>query len=301
MESKVDWNEVIKKEARGMEEVHLGEVQEVSENHVIIKTGIIEKNIFHIPKSQVKSFDGNILRFNITHEDLKKNYEVESSAPSVTEQYLSTTDINSGGGSGGGIHIENNTSDSEDKTSTMNNGNQSNKDSMGNQIQNLDEATISLSNIPKVSKILVCHDSEKKSDYALNYAIYFSNLTGAEIVILNVIENIENIEGTSVEISGLSKSESNNIDNYKQNIEGDLVNLMEEKIRECKAAGCKGNLLYKFRIGKFIDEITKETAETKYDLGIIATAYVDSWLKSMFSDSMKIIRKINIPFLLVHQ
>ena len=54
----------------------------------------------------MQSYDGQVLRFNISEGDLK-NYEIQSPIPSVREQYLSTTDINSGGGSSGGIHIEN--------------------------------------------------------------------------------------------------------------------------------------------------------------------------------------------------
>ncbi|CAN5618786.1 hypothetical protein BH23THE1_BH23THE1_33410 [soil metagenome] len=297
MDTEIDWNDVIKKEARGIDEADLGEVQEVSDNYVIVQKGIIEKNVFQISKNQVKSYDGQVLRFNISESELK-NYEIESSQPSVREQYLSTTDINSGGGSGGGIHIEKDTTQSNSDRVISNNIN-SEKDPTSKQIPSIDESIISPSNIPKISKILVCHDGEKKSDYALNYAIYFSNITGAEIVILNIIEDIERLSGTSVKISDISQSESEQGNQYKQNIEGELVSLMEDKIKECKAAGCKGDISYKFRIGNFLDEVVKETDETRYDLGILATSYVDSWLKSMFSDSIKIVRKINIPVLLI--
>jgi nucleotide-binding universal stress UspA family protein len=50
-----------------------------------------------------------------------------------------------------------------------------------------------------------------------------------------------------------------------------------------------------------MDGIEKETDENKYDLVILGTSYVNSWLKSAFSDSMKIVRKINIPVLLIHE
>jgi hypothetical protein len=106
MDTEIDWNEVIKKEARGLEDLDLGEVQEVEEDKVVVQKGIIDHSIFHLPKSLIKSYDGNILHFNISEVEIK-NYEVESPTPSVREQYLSTTDINSGGGSGGGIQIEN--------------------------------------------------------------------------------------------------------------------------------------------------------------------------------------------------
>jgi hypothetical protein len=116
MDTEIDWNDVIKKEARGMNDLDLGEVQEVVEDNVFVQKGIIDHKIFHLPKSLIQSYDGQILRFNISEGELK-NYEVESPTPSVTEQYLSTTDISSGGGSSGGIHIENDISNRNDTPS----------------------------------------------------------------------------------------------------------------------------------------------------------------------------------------
>jgi len=113
MDTEIDWNDTIKKEARGIDDLDSGEVQDVAEDKVIVQKGIIEKNIFHLPKSLIKSYDGQVLQFNISEGELK-SYEVESSPPSVREQYLSTTDINSGGGSSGGIQIENDTTNLND-------------------------------------------------------------------------------------------------------------------------------------------------------------------------------------------
>lgn len=113
METEIDWNDVIKKEARGMNDLDLGEVQEVVEDKVVVQKGIIDHNIFRIPKSLIKTYDGQVLRFNVSEGELK-NYEVESPTPSTREQYLSTTDINSGGGSSGGIHIEKDTANRND-------------------------------------------------------------------------------------------------------------------------------------------------------------------------------------------
>lgn len=107
MDSSIDWNDTIKKEARGIDNTDLGEVQYISDNYVIVQKGIIEKDIFIIPKEQVESFDGHILRINLSEENIKE-YHLESAAPSAREQYLSTINIDRGGGSSGGIHIEKN-------------------------------------------------------------------------------------------------------------------------------------------------------------------------------------------------
>ena len=61
--------------------------------------------------------------------------------------------------------------------------------------------SISKSNMPKYSKILVPDDGKEISDKAINHAISFSNFSGAEIVILRIIENIEKMGDTSVSVS----------------------------------------------------------------------------------------------------
>jgi hypothetical protein len=90
--------------------------------------------------------------------------------------------------------------------------------------------SISKSNIPSYSKILVPDDGKEISDKALNYAISLSNLSGAEIVILRIIENIEKLGDTSVSVS--QSKEPDTKSGFKHNVEGELVIAMEEKIKK---------------------------------------------------------------------
>ena len=78
MSSSIDWNDVIKKEARGINDEDLGEVQEIQDNYVLIQRGMIDKETFYIPKDQAESYDGNILKFRLSESDLSK-YQDESS------------------------------------------------------------------------------------------------------------------------------------------------------------------------------------------------------------------------------
>ncbi|HEX6671295.1 MAG TPA: DUF2382 domain-containing protein [Nitrososphaeraceae archaeon] len=72
MKSNIEWNDVLKKEAKGIDDEDLGEVQEVQGNYVLVKKGIINKEQFYIPKDQAESYDGDVLRFKITQEDLNQ-------------------------------------------------------------------------------------------------------------------------------------------------------------------------------------------------------------------------------------
>jgi uncharacterized protein (TIGR02271 family) len=105
MNSNIDWNDTIKKEARGINNEDLGEVQEVSNGYVLVQKGIIDKEKFYIPQNEADSYDGSVLRFRLSEDEIKR-YVGDSHPASIEDQYESTTEIDSGGGSGGGIKIE---------------------------------------------------------------------------------------------------------------------------------------------------------------------------------------------------
>ena len=157
--------------------------------------------------------------------------------------------------------------------------------------------SISKSNIPKYSKILVPDDGNEISDKAINHAISISNSSGAEIVILRIIEDIENLGDTSVSVS--KNKEPNTESGYKHNFEGELANAMEEKIKKCVEAGAKNKISYEIKTGNAADQVVKACEDTHYDMAVMTTSHLDSWLSSLFSDARKIISKINTPVLLV--
>jgi nucleotide-binding universal stress UspA family protein len=159
--------------------------------------------------------------------------------------------------------------------------------------------SISKPNIPSYSKILVPDDGKEMSNKAINYAISISNLSGAEIVILRIIENIDidKLGDTSVSISQNKEQDTKN--DFKHNIEGELVTTMEAKIKKCVEAGAKNKMSYEIKAGHAADQVIKACEETHYDLVVLTTSHLDSWLRSLFSEARKIISKINAPVLLV--
>ena len=72
MNSNIEWNDVIKKEARGNNDEDFGEVQDIQGNYVLVQKGLINKEKFYIPKDQAESYDGDVLRFRISEQDLNQ-------------------------------------------------------------------------------------------------------------------------------------------------------------------------------------------------------------------------------------
>ena len=78
MSSNIDWNDVIKKEARGLNDADFGEVQEVTTDFVITQKGLIDIETFGIPKEKAESFDGSVLRFNVSEDEAFSKYRGET-------------------------------------------------------------------------------------------------------------------------------------------------------------------------------------------------------------------------------
>ncbi|MEJ7641430.1 MAG: YsnF/AvaK domain-containing protein [Candidatus Nitrosocosmicus sp.] len=73
----IDWENAVKKEAIGLNGEDLGEVLEVGNSFIITQKGIINKKRYYLPKKSVTSFDGSVLRLNMTNNDLEGYKETE--------------------------------------------------------------------------------------------------------------------------------------------------------------------------------------------------------------------------------
>ena len=92
MSSNIDWNDVIKKEARGLDDEGFGEVQEVSKGYVFVQKGIIDKEKFFIPQDKVESYDGDVLRFGISYDEALSTYQGESYPASSSQSAQTGSD-----------------------------------------------------------------------------------------------------------------------------------------------------------------------------------------------------------------
>ena len=66
-----NWDEVMKKEARGIDDYDLGEVHDLNAGTVVTKRGIVDKDKFFLPKSRAVRFDGHKVWFNVTKDEAK--------------------------------------------------------------------------------------------------------------------------------------------------------------------------------------------------------------------------------------
>ena len=71
----INWDNIVKKEAIGLNGEDLGEVLEVGKSHIVTQKGILNKKKYYLPKKAISSFDGTIVKVNMTHNDLDQYKE----------------------------------------------------------------------------------------------------------------------------------------------------------------------------------------------------------------------------------
>ena len=156
------------------------------------------------------------------------------------------------------------------------------------------------SSIPQYKRILVPDDRSESSDNALGHAIYLSNSTGAEIVVLNVIKNIDKIESTTIEATSDASDEKNKGDIHIT-LKGQAEQMVEERMKQCKQAGAKNQVSYKMQTGKnLVDEILDVSEQMNIDLIVMASSKVTSPIMGLTSATRKIIDGANRPVLVIH-
>ena len=190
---------------------------------------------------------------------------------------------------------------------------------------------LTLSSIPQYKRILVPDDSSELSDKALSHAIYLSNVTGAEIVILNIVKDIGKIQPTTIsatsattttkeereigegggvggeaEVAAKRITTTAAIDDDKTDIqitiEGHAEQIMEKRIRLCKEAGAKNQISYKMQTGKnLVEEILNLSENMNIDLIVMASSKVTSPIMGLTSITRKVIDGSKNPVLVIHE
>ncbi len=138
------------------------------------------------------------------------------------------------------------------------------------------------------------------SDHALKHALYLAKLSGAQLVILHVIES-EAIPPSALltfirpEV-GLKGAK----EDLKSTFEEAARRMMDQRVRESKDDGI-ANVEYITRAGKPVDEIVNESESTNYDLVVMASSRIASKVRVLGSNVRRVLDSIRQPVLVIHE
>ena len=170
--------------------------------------------------------------------------------------------------------------------------------------------------IPHYKKILVPDDFSELSDRALSHAIYISNSTGADLVILNIITDTE-IKPTTISATtkegvgegkegiievGIVENKMDKHDDIHVSLEGQAEQMVKERVRFCKEAGAKNQISYKMQTGKnVVDEILGLSDEMDIDLIVMSSSKVTATIRGFTSTARKVIDSAKRPVLVIYE
>lgn len=89
----IPWNEIIKKDAVGINHEDFGKIQEVGSVSILTKKGFLNTEFFDIPKDLVASYDGNKVYFKINEEEAR-NFSKRNSSLMTEKEEKEDSSIN---------------------------------------------------------------------------------------------------------------------------------------------------------------------------------------------------------------
>jgi hypothetical protein len=69
----INWNNIVKLDARSIDRASLGQVQGLFEPCVVVEKGTLNKETYYIPKSVIERYDHEALYFRLTEQEVKDN------------------------------------------------------------------------------------------------------------------------------------------------------------------------------------------------------------------------------------
>lgn len=144
------------------------------------------------------------------------------------------------------------------------------------------------------------HDGSEMSDHALKHALYLAKLSGAQLVILHVIES-EAIPPSALLTfirpeAGLKGAK----EDLKSTFEEAARRMLEQRVRESKDDRI-ANIEYIIRAGKPVDEIVNESENRNYDLVVMASSRITSKVRVLGSNVRHVLDSIRRPVLVIHE
>jgi hypothetical protein len=89
----IEYEDVIKKEARGTNDDDLGEVQDIGQTYVMTQKGTFSKEKFFLPKYLIEGYDGDVLRFRISKEEARSKFVRDTPPTDQDYSRYRTSDI----------------------------------------------------------------------------------------------------------------------------------------------------------------------------------------------------------------
>lgn len=160
-------------------------------------------------------------------------------------------------------------------------------------------------NFPSFRRILVAYDRTELSRRALSYAAYFSEVSSADIVIVNIVEDKRNFNELpiTIQVNQDGREEQIDIEGRHRPVQLDkpLQDIVKEITTACKDLGLAKNITYEIRQGNSADEIINLSNVLNCDLIVMGSRRIYSRLEGIGSTTRKVSASVKTTILIVQK
>lgn len=152
----------------------------------------------------------------------------------------------------------------------------------------------------RIDTILVPHDGSETSDRALGFAIRLAARAGMQIALLYVVEELPiPLAKYSLRLPA-NRVAKESLETLYRQIERDAREFLEEKRKECEAAGVTAKVLVVN--GKVVDRILLAAKEEKAELVVMGSRGRSgvSRIRTIGSVARRALERLQCPVTLVH-
>jgi nucleotide-binding universal stress UspA family protein len=154
--------------------------------------------------------------------------------------------------------------------------------------------------LPRFERILVAYDGMPISKKALRYAVYISNISGSEIIVVKVVEGYRDLSNAlpiTIKANLHAKEEQGEITKSHKL----LQEVIDEMKTECIAAGITRKIMFEIREGNPANEIIKLSNLMHFDLIVMGSRKISSRIGGIGSTTRRVISASKIPVLVVQK
>jgi nucleotide-binding universal stress UspA family protein len=146
----------------------------------------------------------------------------------------------------------------------------------------------------------VPHDGSEMSDRALRHGLYLAKISGAQLVILHVIESEAIPPSALLTFIQPERGLKGAKEDLRSTFEEAARRMLDQRVRESKDGGI-ANIEYIIRAGKPVDEIVNESESGNYDLVVMASSRITSKVRVLGSNVRRVLDSITRPVLVIHE
>lgn len=153
---------------------------------------------------------------------------------------------------------------------------------------------------PRFERMLVAYDGIPISKKALRYAVYISNISGSEIIVVKVVKGnreLNNALPITIKTNLHGKEKHREITKSHKL----LLEVIDEMKTACIAAGMTKKTMFEIRGGNPADEIIKLINLMNFDLIVMGSRKISSRIGGIGSTTRRVISASKIPILVVQK